>query len=174
MVSEITNSEMEGFSMTQHETIDKGLAEQKTFEKRIRPAWRGFLIWWLVAAALAALAIYASSGHHVPWWTIGVSLIPVLYIILQRSSVEFIIKHDEVTLEKGLLAKASVEIGMSQIRSIEVRQTVFQRMMGVGDLLVASSGTSAYEIIVPGVEEPKENRDLIQGFQRGTVNSETA
>ncbi|MDI9369875.1 MAG: PH domain-containing protein [Synergistota bacterium] len=160
--------------MTQQETVDKGSAEQKAFEKRMRPAWRGFLVWWLVAAVLAALAIYAISSHNAPWWTIGVALIPVLYIALQRCSVEFIIKNDEVTFEKGIVSKQSVEIGMQQIRSIEVRQTVFQRMMGVGDLLVASSGTSAYEIIVPSIEEPKENRDLIQGFQRGTINSETA
>jgi len=76
-----------------------------------------------------------------------------------------------VTLEKGLFAKNSVEVGMPQIRTIEVRQTVFQRMLGIGDIMIASSGTDAYEIIVPGIEEPKELRDLIQGFQRKTGNN---
>jgi len=142
------------------------MEQQETFEKRMRPAWRSFLTWWILSVAVAALAVFLSVRYTAPWWTVAVALIPVVVIMLKRCSTEFIVKHDEVTMEKGLFAKNSVEIGMPQIRTIEVRQTVFQRMLGIGDIMIASSGTDTYEIIVSGIEQPKELRDVIQGFQR--------
>lgn len=147
------------------------MEQQETFEKRMRPAWRSFLTWWLLCVAVAALAVFLSVRFSAPWWVVAVALIPLVVILLKRCSTEFIVKHDEVTLEKGLFAKNSVEVGMPQIRTIEVRQTVFQRMLGIGDIMIASSGTDAYEIIVLGIEEPKELRDLIQGFQRKIGNN---
>ncbi len=147
---------------------------EETFEKRMRPAWRSFMTWWLLCVAVAVLAVFLSVRYAAPWWLVAVALIPVVVIMLKRCSTEFIVKHDEVTMEKGLFAKNSVEVGMPQIRTIEVRQTIFQRMLGVGDIMIASSGTDTYEIIVPGIENPKELRDIIQGFQRGSSNNASA
>ena len=147
------------------------MEQQETFEKRMRPAWRSFMTWWILCVAVAALAIFLSVRYPAPWWIVAVALIPVVVIILKRCSTEFIVKNDEVTLEKGLFSKNSVEVGMPQIRTIEVRQTIFQRMLGIGDIMIASSGTDTYEIIVAGIEEPKELRDLIQGFQRKSGSS---
>lgn len=147
---------------------------EETFEKRMRPAWRSFMAWWLLCVAVAVLAVFLSVRYAAPWWLVAVALIPMVVIMLKRCSTEFIVKHDEVTMEKGLFAKNSVEVGMPQIRTIEVRQTVFQRMLGVGDIMIASSGTDTYEIVVPGIENPKELRDIIQGFQRGSANNVSA
>lgn len=159
--------------MDQQETAAKGTAEQKAFEKYMRPAWRGFVTWWLLAVVVAALAAFLASNGKAPWWTLALALIPVLVIVVKRNMLEFAVKHDEVTLEEGLFSKKSVEIGMPQIRSIEIHQTVFQRLLGVGDIMIASSGTEAYEIKIKGIENPKDVREMIQGFQRGTaqVNS---
>jgi uncharacterized membrane protein YdbT with pleckstrin-like domain len=140
--------------------------KQATFEQKVRPAWQGFVLFWLLAVLIAAGALYMWMRNMTPLWLAAFALLPVVYVWWVRCSTLLVVKHDEVTLERGIFSKKYTEVGMPQVRSIEVHQTLTQRLFGVGDLMIASSGTSGYEIVVSGISNPREIRETIQRFQR--------
>ena len=148
------------------ETVEERQVPKETVVQELRPAWRNFMEWWLLFVILAALTVFLCVRYATPYWTVLVSLLPLLVAYVKRMSIEVVIKREEVSMDQGLVSKRSVEIGMKEIRSIQVKQTMLQRILGVGDLLVDSSGTDEYEIIVGGIERPKEVRDTIQTLQR--------
>ncbi len=110
-----------------------------------RPAWRNywlnFLFFWLL-------------------------FLPVLAAIINRYSLKIRIYPDRVVLEKGLLSKDIVEVFISDIRAINVKQSIMQRILQIGDLYIASAGTSGYEEKAYGIEHPQRVKELILNQRR--------
>ena len=58
--------------------------------------------------------------------------------------------------------RKSIEIGLSSIVHIEVKQSLMQTILHVGDVVIASSGTGKEEIYAPNIPDPQSVRDEIQ------------
>ncbi|GMQ92999.1 MAG: hypothetical protein BMS9Abin12_0476 [Acidimicrobiia bacterium] len=78
----------------------------------------GFLIY-------LALALWLVVTPFLRWWT-------MLYVL---SSERLMTRH-------GLISKSGIEIPLENITNVNFSQTVFERVIGAGDLLVESAGTS--------------------------------
>jgi uncharacterized membrane protein YdbT with pleckstrin-like domain len=52
----------------------------------------------------------------------------------------FVVTSDRVIHRSGWLAKASMEIPLERINDVKFRQTVFERLVGAGDLVIESGG----------------------------------
>jgi len=78
----------------------------------------GFLIY-------LGLALWLVVTPFLRWWT-------MLYVL---SSERLMTRH-------GLISKSGIEIPLENITNVNFSQTVFERMIGAGDLLVESAGTS--------------------------------
>ena len=139
---------------------------QNAFELRLRPAWRSFMILWTACLLIMCSAWFFRKYGWALWILSSGALTLSLLSVWFRYRVVFVVRNDEVILERGILEKYSVEIGMPQIRVVSVHQSLRQRICGVGDLMIASSGTSGYEIVVPDVLHPREVRKIIRNRQR--------
>jgi uncharacterized membrane protein YdbT with pleckstrin-like domain len=64
-------------------------------------------------------------------------------------------------LRQGLLSRNTNEVFHRDVRNVQVRQTFFQRLMGVGAVAVSSSGQSGVEIEVADVPDPRRVEALI-------------
>lgn len=62
--------------------------------------------------------------------------------------------------------RKSIEIGLANIMHIEVGQTAMQTLLGIGDIIITSSGTSGEEIRAKNIPSPYEVRDEIQVHAR--------
>jgi uncharacterized membrane protein YdbT with pleckstrin-like domain len=69
-------------------------------------------------------------------------------------------------MEHGILEKRSTEIDINKIRTMLVHQNLWQRIVNIGNLYIASAGTESYEIVAHGVTHPYELRDKIQSYMR--------
>lgn len=65
------------------------------------------------------------------------------------------------------------------VRSIEIRQTLLQRALGIGNLEIGTAGTSEVELVLRGIGTPSEvqelvqnERDLRQETQKNPVSSD--
>ena len=59
----------------------------------------------------------------------------------------------------------SIRVEYEHIREIEIDQTIYQRIVNVGDILVTVVATSIESsLIVPGVHDPRAVKDLIREF----------
>ena len=76
------------------------------------------------------------------------------------------VTEEKVILEKGILSKQKKEVFISDVRTIDVEKSLLQRMLGIGDLKIATAGTGGYEDVAYGMPNPEEIKDLISSKRR--------
>lgn len=111
-------------------------------------------------------------GVWILWIVISTALL--LYMKAKTIGVHLYVKPEEVEYVKGIFQQKSIEISYRDFRMIEVNQTLMQRLLNVGDLSIASSGTSGKEIVAPNMPSPRDIRDEIQARQRAPHNAAPA
>lgn len=139
-----------------------------------KPAWRSFyphiiaMVACLVLVILISLKVTLEPAYQKVLW--GFLLVFVLIafgdMFLKRLSTALIVRPDEVAFEKGILKRESIEIGMRSIRTVQVTQRIVQRILNIGDIAIASSGTDNYEIHIANMPSPHEIRNQIQDRER--------
>ena len=111
----------------------------------IRPSWWGYF-WWLCFAWL---------------------IIPLIVAAVKRSAVVLRIYRQRITLERGLLNKCEREFFMRDVRAIDIDQSFFGRMVGVGDITISTAASADGTERVEGVPNPQKIRDLIIAQRQG-------
>ena len=95
-----------------------------------------------------------------------VGLIPLLIWYLKSRSTTLIVTDDQTTLRTGLLSKNTNDVFHENVRNIQVKQSFFQRIMGVGDVGISSAGQSGVEIEVKGIPDPDRVKEIIDQYRR--------
>jgi hypothetical protein len=147
-----------------------------------RPSiWRMHPFGALVSIALIGYGGYLSLTGNLPyraeldalipfmtpyWSYLGDALVVIGLFNLLRwwlgSLVDKLEIHPrEVVWNHGLLNKSYTEINMASIRTVRVNQSLFQRIVGAGDLIIFTTGDIP-ELAVKGLPRPREIRDLIK------------
>lgn len=126
------------------ERLDEGaIAAETTQPNRllmeVRPSWWKYF-WHLVFAWL---------------------VIPLLVAIYRRYSLVLRVYADRVALERGLFTKEHREFFIRDIRSIDVDQTILERLVGIGDLTISTAATVDAAEEIPGVPAPMKIKDLL-------------
>ncbi len=110
----------------------------------VHPSWWNFF-WYLLFSPLIVPLIIA-------WW--------------KRAELTLRVTDDKVILEQGVLNKQFKDIFVTDIRTVDVKQSLLQRIFGIGDLLIATSGTDNYEDVARGLPKPRAIQDLISRQRR--------
>lgn len=66
-----------------------------------------------------------------------------------------------VTLERGLLSKERTEVSLDSVRSVNVKQTLMNRVFDTGQVSISTIGDTP-EIVLSGLPSPNEIRDLVK------------
>ena len=98
----------------------------------------------------------------------------LLYMKIKTFGAHLYVKPDEVEFETGILNRKSVEISYKNLRTVIVTQTLMQRLLNIGNISIASSGTDGMEIVAPNMPSPNEIRDEIQANERAPRNAAKA
>jgi len=99
---------------------------------------------WLTAAVarVAALALAAAAGLGLfGWWL--VTRCTSLRVTTERS-----------LFRRGVLSRQSSEVRHSDVRNLQVHQSLYQRLVGIGKLAISSAGQEDMEIVVRGIPDP--------------------
>jgi uncharacterized membrane protein YdbT with pleckstrin-like domain len=109
------------------------------------PMFRNNPVGFIVSVILIAAAV-------------GILILLVWYI--RTRSERLTITTEELRYEQGILSKTHNEVRLSGIRSIRVKQSLFQRMFGTGDIDVFTAGDLP-EVTIRGIPDPHEVRELV-------------
>lgn len=119
--------------------------------------------------------LYDSSPSMVrnnPFSFIVCVIVPVIGWIalffwwLQIYNIKLTVSNERVTFRRGILSKNIREIFLSDIRSVEIDQTVIQRIMGTGKIEISSAASSDAEIIIEGVPDAYSVKKIIDEHRR--------
>jgi hypothetical protein len=94
-------------------------------------------------------------------------IVPPIIAYSRRASTVLRIYPQRVTVERGLMSKCYQEFNPNDIRSIDIDQSFFQRLVGIGDLTLSTSATVEAAEELKSIPDPKGVRDLILA-QRST------
>ena len=101
------------------------------------------------------------------WWNFGWHLlffwllVPLLIALYRRYSFVMRIYSDRVSVEEGFWSKDSSEFFIKDIRSIDVRQGVWGRLVGIGDVTISTAATVDAAEEARGVPQPKRIKELL-------------
>jgi len=96
----------------------------------------------------------------------GLGILILLMMFLKARATKLVIDDREILLEKGLLSKERTEFDIHKIRTVKVSQGLLDRMFGIGNIELYTSG-DAPEVIVKSFPEPNRIRDIIKKVQHG-------
>ena len=115
----------------------------------------------------SANAVKPLLKAHPSWWNFFWHLvfcwliIPLVIALWKRAGLLLCVYEDRVVLEKGVLSKHITQLLIPDIRSVDTKQGVMQRILGVGDVLIGTAGFAGYEITAQGLPNPRDIADLI-------------
>ena len=92
----------------------------------------------------------------------GFGLLFILYALLDRNTKVYTLTNKRVMSKAGIISRRVNEVGVKDIRNINVKQGIFERLFGVGTVEIASAGTADIEVRFIGVNDPIRARDLIR------------
>jgi len=101
------------------------------------------------------------------WWNFGWHLlfcwllIPLLVALYKRHSYLMRIYSDRVSIEEGFWAKETSEFFIKDIRSIDVRQGFWGRLVGIGDVTISTAASVEAAEVASGVAEPDQIKDML-------------
>ena len=95
------------------------------------------------------------------YWVFFWLIIPIIVALWQRASLVLYVYRDRVVLEKGFFSKDIKEVFISDIRTVETKQSLPQRIFRFGDVMIATAGTSGYKDVAAGLPDPTGIRDLL-------------
>ena len=100
----------------------------------------------------------------------GLGLLLVLCAIIDRYRHKYYITNQHIGTETGLIARNTIEVRIGDVRSVNMKQGVFERLFKVGTIKIAAAGTDKYEVVLKGISKPEKIKNgvtrLIQQ-QRG-------
>lgn len=90
--------------------------------------------------------------------------LPLVLAALQMSFTRYSLGDGIVRLEEGVFSRTAIDIPVNKINDMTVRQSLFQRMFGAGDLILMTGNDSGAEML--SIEAPLAVRDAIYERKR--------
>ena len=92
---------------------------------------------------------------------VGVGLIILGIWWLQTKAATLTVTNKRTIQRTGLLSKRTTEVLHRDVRNIQVSQSAFQRLFGVGTIGISSAGQAGVEILFAGVRDPENLQTAI-------------
>jgi membrane protein YdbS with pleckstrin-like domain len=123
------------------------LTDDEEILHAFRPHWRVLLAplaWAMVLAAVAGAALAALESPL----DLGVAAgATALWVLLSAASVvrwwftTYLLTTERIIVRQGMIARSGTEIPLENIVNVLFSQTVLERMLGYGDLVIESAGS---------------------------------
>ncbi len=93
---------------------------------------------------------------------IGVGALTFIVTMIRARTISWSLTSDRLIEKRGLVASRRREMELADIRSVEVNKRVLQRMIGLGDVTIASAASADYAIRLNDIGAPDETAETIR------------
>jgi uncharacterized membrane protein YdbT with pleckstrin-like domain len=153
------------------------LADGERLILDLRPHWVALVIPVVGAALIAGGTVAALMYLPDSWptWSRFVLVVAALALFIWYPAREivawltshFVVTSDRLIQRAGWLAKRSMEIPLEKISDVRFNQSVFERLIGAGDLVIESPGEFGQNRFTD-IRQPEQVQKLI--FETGEEN----
>jgi uncharacterized membrane protein YdbT with pleckstrin-like domain len=138
------------------------------------PSWKALLLfyikWTLVSllpvAAWIVLDRLMDDPPSVTWFVAAtVAGLALTYVVgwIKRATTRYRVTNRRIQIRTGLVSRNESSANMSRVQNVNVAQSAFQRMLGIGDVDwdTAGSGVGEADFTFRGVEDPSRLVHLV-------------
>jgi membrane protein YdbS with pleckstrin-like domain len=125
---------------------------------RVWPSWWEFRGPIIMALAALGLGVYLLFANRQAWsavpilWMLGFLILVVTAVVRRRTS--WSVTSERLIERRGLLASRERHMELADIRSVEIDRRASQKLLGLGDVIVASAASAEFSIRLIGVADP--------------------
>ena len=157
------------------------LIEDEELILDLRPHWIALVgpiaVTVLVVIGWIVALIYApedgTGRSAVIWGALGIGALVLLWYPLRAivawATSNFAVTSDRIIHREGFIAKHTMEIPLEVINDIRFHQSVFERMVGAGDLIIQSASEFGRNVFA-NIRDPEGVQRTI--YQEGERNKE--
>lgn len=135
--------------------------EARTIRASMKTTWTAYVVaFLLIGVGIWAYYTYAQDR---PKWLVFLPLVVLIVPLkmhLKRSLMTLRLEDHHLTIQKGLFSRSRRTVDMGKIQDVTVKQTLAQRMIGVGDLILEDSGQTG-AMGFQNLDRPRAIADLI-------------
>ena len=133
---------------------DSILTDGETIVRQFRPHWRMLAIpvLWFLAAIVAIGLVYGAlppDDGTADLITTGVIVLAMLALVvgpvLKWWFTLYALTTERLITRTGIIARRGIEIPLQNINNVLFNQSVFERLVGAGDLLIESGGEAGQQ-----------------------------
>lgn len=127
-----------------------------------------FVVVGYVAAIVAAfilvalVSIFLPVVGSVPAVVVGIALllIPAFYH-LRKKLVRYTLTDTTIEIDRGLVSRTTQNIPLRRVQDVTVTASVFQRLLGYGDIQIDNASETGGKVILDDIDSPKKYSELI-------------
>jgi uncharacterized membrane protein YdbT with pleckstrin-like domain len=139
------------------------------------PSWRAIIGFYLKGILLAAVAgvitdLVGGGAGTVFLVVLAIVALTVLAGFVKRVATTYTITTRRLNIRRGVLSREIQETRLERVQNVNYSQSVYQRLMQIGDVDFDTAASDDYNFIFSGVADPDE---VVHGVDQAT-GAETA
>ena len=142
--------------------VDQG-AQQTVFT--VRPTLIFIKLGYVLAMLGAITIVFLLALIDVPAYIsipIGLALLLIpAYYHIRRNMIRYSVTESTLEIDTGLVARTTRNIPLSKIQDVTVSASVFQRILGFGDVIVDNASEVGGTTILHNISNPRHYADLL-------------
>jgi len=146
----------------------------------VRPTWR--VQWWnllLIPALLVAVTwlmlAYTDTWLHYLAYACALGAVVLAFVVLYRHFAwRFAVSDDTIESRRGIIGRTVQSIRIEDLRNINVRQSLIERVLGIGSVEFSTAGGGGIEVVFFGIEDPMQLKENVQKLQDDREGSHQA
>ncbi len=133
---------------------------------RILPSWWHFVREIVLGVILACGGLYILLALHIDF-RIGIGLLAAAVLVItsatmHRRNTSWSLTSDRLIERRGLVSTHRREMELGDVRSIEVDRTFMQRVLGIGNVVIASAASTDFVIRLWDVPDPERIAEMLR------------
>lgn len=147
----------------------KLLNDYETVALDLHPHWWYFaepvlaLVGSIVLGIVSLTVLDGDVSKVVKWLALILIVVTAIWLVLRYAkwaTTNFVITSDRIIFRSGVVAKSGIEIPLERVNNVLFHQTIFERMLGAGDLLIESGGEDGQQRF-SDIRHPERVQNLI-------------
>jgi uncharacterized membrane protein YdbT with pleckstrin-like domain len=123
------------------------------------PSWRAILGFYLkgilVAAIIGVIAKLLSAGSGTVFLIVLVIVgLTVLAGFVKRVATTYTITNRRLNIKRGIVSREIQETRLERVQNVNYQQSVYQRLMQIGDVDFDTAAGDDYNFVFAGVADP--------------------
>ncbi len=125
------------------------------------PSWRAIIGFYLKGILVAAIAgvlfeLFGAGSGTVFLVILAIVALTVLVGFVKRVATTYTITDRRLNIRRGILSREVQETRLERVQNVNYRQSVYQRLVQIGDVDFDTAAGDDYNFVFAGVADPDD------------------